>query len=45
MKIYTAKLDKKSDKAIVVDDMLLTVDMPTSAGSKMLDGYMSLLEA
>ncbi len=45
MKIYTSKLDKKSDKAIVVDDMLLTKDMPTSAGSKMLDGYMSLFEA
>lgn len=45
MKIYSSKLDKKSDKAIVVDDMLLTVDMPTSAGSKMLDGYMSLFEA
>ena len=30
---------------IAVDDMLLTKDMPTSAGSKMLDGYMSLFDA
>ena len=33
------------NKRIVVDDMLLTTDAPTTAGSKMLDGYMSLLEA
>jgi len=33
------------NKRIVVDDMLLTTDMPTTAGSKMLDGYMSLLES
>ena len=33
------------NKRIVVDDMLLTTDTPTTAGSKMLDGYMSLLEA
>lgn len=33
------------NKTIVVDDMLLTTDAPTTAGSKMLDGYMSLLES
>ncbi len=33
------------NKRIIVDDMLLTTDTPTAAGSKMLDGYMSLLEA
>ena len=33
------------NKKIIVDDMLLTTDAPTAAGSKMLDGYMSLLEA
>ncbi len=32
-------------KNIIVDDMLLTCDMPTTAGSKMLDGYVSLFEA
>ncbi len=32
-------------KNIIVDDMLLTTDMPTTAGSKMLDGYVSLLES
>lgn len=30
---------------IVVDDMFLTTDMPTTAGSKMLEGYSSLFEA
>ncbi len=32
-------------KKIVVDDMFLTTDLPTTAGSKMLDGYKSLFEA
>jgi len=32
-------------KKIIVDDMLLTKDLPTTAGSKMLEGYMSLFEA
>ena len=32
-------------KNVVVDDMILTTDMPTTAGSKMLDGYISLFEA
>ncbi|MBR5295739.1 MAG: hypothetical protein IKU24_04015, partial [Clostridia bacterium] len=39
---------KKSDcnkNAVVVDDMFLTKDMPTTAGSKMLEGYMSLFSA
>ena len=43
--IYTAKKDVNSSCKIVAEDMLLTTDMPTAAGSKMLDGYMSLLEA
>ncbi len=43
--IYTAKKDVTSELKIVAEDMLLTTDMPTTAGSKMLDGYMSLLEA
>ena len=44
MKLYISET-AKADKNIVVDDMMLTTDMPTSAGSKMLDGYMSLFEA
>ncbi len=42
MKLYTAKREATADKKVVLDDMILTKDMPTSAGSKMLDGYMSL---
>ena len=30
---------------IVLDDMILTTDFPTTAGSKMLEGYKSLFEA
>lgn len=45
MSAYTVKKDISSDKIIVADDMLLTADMPTAAGSKMLEGYMSLFEA
>ncbi len=32
-------------KSVVLDDMILTKSMPTTAGSKMLDGYVSLFEA
>lgn len=45
MKIYTTKKDVSSARVVVADDMFLTKDMPTAAGSKMLDGYMSLFEA
>ena len=45
MNAYTTKLDVSSDKKVVVDDMLLTKDMPTAAGSRMLTGYQSLFEA
>ena len=45
MKIYTAKTETSATKKIVVDDMFLTKDLPTTAGSKMLDGYMSLFDA
>lgn len=45
MKLFTAKNDITSDKKIVLDDMILTKDMPTTAGSKMLEGYVSLFEA
>lgn len=45
MKIYNAKNEAASGKLVVADDMLLTKDMPTTAGSKMLEGYMSLFDA
>ena len=45
MKIYTAKTETSATKKIVVDDMFLTKDLPTTAGSKMLDGYKSLFDA
>ena len=45
MKLYTAKAEGAPAKAIALDDMILTKDLPTSAGSRMLDGYMSLFNA
>ena len=45
MKLYTVKNETSSAKTIVADDMILTKNMPTSAGSKMLAGYESLFEA
>ena len=45
MKLYTTTSDAAAERRIAVDDMILTKDMPTAAGSKMLDGYMSLFEA
>lgn len=45
MKLYTAKKESAAARKIAADDMLLTRDMPTAAGSKMLDGFMSLIEA
>ena len=44
MKLYTVKNDI-TDKSVILDDMILTKDMPTAGGSKMLEGYMSLFEA
>jgi len=44
MKFYTVK-NNITDKSVILDDMILTKDMPTAAGSKMLEGYMSLFEA
>lgn len=45
MKAYTVKNNISSDKTIVLDDMILTKELPTVAGSKMLEGYVSLFEA
>lgn len=43
--MYITKNGVKTDKAIVLDDMILTKDMPTTAGSRMLEGYKSLFNA
>ena len=45
MKLYLSKADVSSDKKVILDDMILTKSMPTTAGSKMLEGYMSLFDA
>jgi len=45
MDYYTKKLETVSGRRIIADDMILTKDIPTSAGSRMLDGYVSLFEA
>lgn len=45
MNLYLHKNDKAGANAIVLDDLFLTKDMPTTGGSKMLDGYMSLFDA
>jgi hypothetical protein len=44
MKYFTVKNDVAADKRVVADDMILTKKIPTTAGSKMLDGYVSLFE-
>ncbi len=45
MNVYTAKTEATGAKSVVLEDMLLTKDLPTAAGSKMLDGYKSLFDA
>ncbi len=45
MNYYNVKIDAATDRKIVADDMILSKDVPTTAGSKMLDGYVSLFEA
>lgn len=45
MKLYLTKSDCATTNAVALDDMFLTKAMPTTAGSKMLDGYMSLFDA
>ena len=44
MNVFTAKA-QSGQNAVVLEDMLLTKDLPTAAGSKMLDGYKSLFDA
>ena len=43
--IFTTKNENAGAKKIALDDLILTKDYPTAAGSKMLDGYMSLFDA
>lgn len=45
MKIYNEKAASCSGRPILLDDMIMTTDMPTTAGSRMLAGYTSLFEA
>lgn len=45
MNLYLSQKNDVSGKAVVLDDMLLTTEFPTTAGSKMLEGYKSLFEA
>ena len=45
MEIYTTKFSTTSQHNIVVDDMFLTKDSSTQAGSKMLKDYESLFES
>lgn len=43
MKLYTVKNQVYNDRVVVADDMILTTEHPTSAGSRMLEGYVSLI--
>ncbi len=45
MNIFLNKTENTGAKAVALDDLFLTKDMPTTGGSKMLDGYMSLFDA
>lgn len=45
MRLYISENTSAAQKKVVLDDMFLTTDMPTTAGSKMLDGYKSLFAA
>lgn len=43
--IYTVKNENAGAKKIALDDLILTKDYPTAAGSRMLENYMSLFDA
>lgn len=45
MRSYITENDNVSGLSVALDDMIMTNDMPTTAGSKMLDGYVSLFNA
>lgn len=44
MKLYNAKCEC-AGRPVLLDDMILTKDLPTTAGSRMLEGYQSLFDA
>lgn len=45
MRLYITENPSSAPNKVVLDDMFLTKDMASSAGSKMLDGYKSLFDA
>lgn len=45
MRVYITENEKASGRKVALDELMLTADMPTSAGSRMLDGYKSLFGA
>lgn len=45
MKYYLAETPVAKEKSVILDDMILTRAFPTTAGSRMLEGYMSLFDA
>lgn len=45
MKLYLAENENASVRKVVLNDMMLTTELSTTAGSKMLEGYKSLFEA
>ena len=45
MKLFIAKNENAAAPAVALEDMILTSTLPTAAGSRMLDGYQSLLDA
>ncbi len=45
MKTYLCENKNASGMRIALEDMILTKEYPTTAGSKMLEGYMSLFDA
>ncbi len=45
MELYVSKSGAAGEKRVALDDMLLTKDLPTTAGSKMLEGFVSLFPA
>ena len=45
MSAYTVKNEVPSGRGVILDDMILTTDLPTTAGSRMLAGYRSLFNA
>ncbi|MBP5313885.1 MAG: hypothetical protein J6Y65_03060, partial [Eggerthellaceae bacterium] len=45
MNLYINEKDQTTAKKYALEDMILTIDLPTTCGSKMLEGYKSLFEA